>query len=281
MIPYNLMRNSMKADYVETGAWSKKAIAEAKKVGTVNVVADSEPDNFTYIPELDPAKFDPEADYFYITTNNTIYGTRYTTLPTPPAGVPLVADASSNILSEVMDVNKFGLLYFGVQKNVGPAGLSIAIIREDLVGHCPKSAPSYFDYAAHVKNDSMLNTPPCYTIYMSGLVFKWMLENGGVEAMQKQNEYKAGLLYDCIDNSSFYTGTVVNKKDRSMMNVPFTLPNEELTAKFVKEAAAAGMVNLKGHRSVGGARASIYNAMPVEGVKKLVAFMKKFEMENK
>ncbi|MFR7474563.1 MAG: 3-phosphoserine/phosphohydroxythreonine transaminase, partial [Christensenellales bacterium] len=234
-----------------------------------------------HIPEIDPAKFDQEADYLYSVTNNTIYGTRYDALPTPPAGVPLVADASSNILSQVYDINDFGVLYFGAQKNVGPAGLTIAIVREDLIGFCPEDAPTMLNYKTHADNDSCFNTPPTFAIYMAGLVFQWMLKNGGVEAIQKVNEEKAAILYDCIDNSSLYTGTVTNKAQRSLMNVPFVLPNEELTTKFIKESTAAGLVSLKGHRSVGGIRASIYNAMPVEGVKALVAFMKKFEMENK
>ena len=216
-----------------------------------------------------------------IRDSNTIYGTRYDALPTPPAGVPLVADASSNILSQVYDINDFGVLYFGAQKNVGPAGLTIAIVRDDLIGFCPEDAPTMLNYKTHADNDSCFNTPPTFAIYMAGLVFQWMLKNGGVEAIQKVNEEKAAILYDCIDNSSLYTGTVTNKAQRSLMNVPFVLPNEELTAKFIKESTAAGLVSLKGHRSVGGIRASIYNAMPVEGVKALVAFMKKFEMENK
>ena len=281
MIPYNLYRNSFSADYVDSGSFANKAIQEAKKIGKVNVVASSEADNYTHIPELDASKFDPKADYFYITTNNTIFGTRFTKLPDVPAGVPLVADSSSNILSEVIDINKFGLVYFGAQKNAGPAGLTVVIVREDLLGNAPKSVPAYFDYATQVKNDSMYNTPPSYAIYMAGLVYKWLLELGGIEKMQQINEYKAGLLYDYIDNSKLYKGTVNVKKDRSLMNVTYTLPNDELTSKFVKEAGQNGFLNLKGHRSVGGIRASIYNAMPVEGVEALIGFMKKFELENK
>ena len=281
MVPMNLYRKSMRADFINTGAWTKKAITEAKKIGTVNVVASSEADNFSHIPAIDESKFDPEADFLYIVTNNTIFGTRYTQLPTPPQGVPLVADASSNILSEQMDVGKFGLLYFGAQKNAGPAGLTVVIIREDLIGHAQQNAPTYMDYQVHADANSLYNTPPCYAIYMAGLVYEWMLENGGIPAMQKQNEEKAAMLYDCIDNSALYQGTVTDKADRSIMNVTYTLPDEELTAKFIAESVKAGFSNLKGHRSVGGIRASIYNAMPVEGVKALIDFMQKFELENK
>ncbi len=279
MVPMNLYRNSFSADFIDTGSWTQKAMKECQKIGKVNVLASSKADNFAYIPQVDPQKMDPNADFLYIVTNNTIFGTRYTSLPTPPAGVPLVADASSNILSEEMDVEKFGLLYFGAQKNVGPAGLCVVVIREDLIGHCPANTPSMMDYKIMADNDSMYNTPPTYSIYMAGLVFKWMLQNGGVPAFQKINEYKAGLLYDCIDNSKLYRGTV-EKKDRSLMNVTFVLPSEELNKKFVAQAEAAGLVNLKGHRSVGGIRASIYNAMPVEGVQALVQFMERFEREN-
>ena len=264
MVPMNLYRHSFSADFIDTGSWTQKAMKECKKIGKVRVLASSKPDHFTYIPKVDAQQMDPNADFLYMVTNNTIYGTRYTQLPTPPAGVPLVADASSNILSEEMDVTKFGLLYFGAQKNVGPAGLCVVVIREDLIGHCPENTPSMMDYKIMADSDSMYNTPPTYSIYMAGLVFKWMLQNGGVPEMQKKNEYKAGLLYDCIDNSGLYRGTVA-KEDRSLMNVTFVLPTEELNKKFVAEAEAEGLVNLKGHRSVGGIRASIYNAMPVEG----------------
>lgn len=281
MVPINLYRNSMRADFINTGSWSKKAIKEAKKVGKVNVVASSEDDNFNHLPAIDESKFDKDADFFYIVTNNTIYGTRYTQLPNVPAGVPLVGDASSNILSEEIDIEKFGVLYFGAQKNVGPAGLTVLIIREDLIGHAKEDTPTYLDYKVHADADSLYNTPPCYSIYMAGLVFEWLLENGGVPAMQKINEEKAAMLYDFIDNSSLYTGTVAEKKDRSIMNVTYTLPDDELTKKFVSESVKAGFSNLKGHRSVGGIRASIYNAMPVEGVKALIDFMKQFEQDNK
>ena len=278
MIPLNLMKNG-KCDLVNTGQWSKNAKSEASKYGKVNVIASSEDATFNYIPELDKSKFDPDADYFYITYNNTIYGTRYTELP-DTGNVPLVADISSNILSEEMDVSKFGILFAGAQKNVGPAGVTVVIIREDLIGHAMDITPTMLDYKIHADNDSLYNTPPTFSIYVAGLVFEWVKERGGVKAMQEINEKKAAMLYNFLDESELFRGTVV-PKDRSLMNVPFVLPTEELNDKFIKEATAAGFVNLKGHRTVGGMRASIYNAMPVEGVEKLVAFMKKFEEENK
>jgi phosphoserine aminotransferase len=278
MIPMNLMRKG-KADYVNTGAWSKKAISEARKYGKVNIVASSEESTFTYIPEFDPKTFSADADYFYITTNNTIYGTRYTKLP-DTGNVPLVADMSSNILSEVYDVSKFGLIFAGAQKNMGPAGVTVVIIREDLVNDAHPEVPTLLQYKIHAENRSLYNTPPCYCIYICGLVFEWLKKLGGVPAMQKINEEKAGILYDYLDNSDMFKGTVA-KKDRSLMNIPFVTGNKELDSQFIKEAAEKGFVNLKGHRSVGGMRASIYNAMPIEGVKALVEFMKDFEMKNK
>lgn len=278
MVPMNLMKKG-KADYVNTGAWSKKAISEARKYGKVNVIASSEESTFTYIPDLDPATFSKDADYFYITTNNTIYGTRYTNLP-ETGRVPLVADMSSNVLSEVYDVSKFGLIFAGAQKNMGPAGVVAVIIREDLIADTQPEVPTMLQYKIHAENGSMYNTPPCYSIYICGLVYQWLKDLGGVPAMQKINEEKAAILYDYLDNSSMFKGTV-RKKDRSLMNVPFVTGNKDLDAQFVKEAAAKGLVNLKGHRSVGGMRASIYNAMPIEGVKTLVDFMKDFEMKNK
>jgi len=278
MVPMNLMKKG-KADYVNTGSWSKKAISEARKYGKVNVIASSEEANFSYIPDLDPKTFSRDADYFYITTNNTIYGTRYTKLP-ETGNVPLVADMSSNILSEVIDVTKFGLIFAGAQKNMGPAGVVVVIIREDLISDTSPEVPTMLQYKIHAENGSMYNTPPCFSIYMCGLVFEWLKKLGGVSEMQKINEEKAAILYDFLDNSKLFKGTV-EKKDRSLMNVPFVTGNKELDAKFVKEAAERGLVNLKGHRSVGGMRASIYNAMPVEGVKALVAFMKDFEAKNK
>lgn len=278
MVPLNLMGAMKKADFVNTGVWSKKAISEAKRYGTARIVASSEDKNFTYIPKLEKSMFDPEASYVHITTNNTIYGTRYRQIP-DTGNVPLVADMSSNILSEVYNVRKFGLIYAGAQKNIGPAGLTMVIIREDLIGKALDFTPTMFNYKTHSENESMYNTPPCYSIYISKLVFEWMKEQGGVTQIQKTNELKASLLYDYLDNSKLFRGTVVPEY-RSLMNVPFVLPKEELDAEFLKNAKAQGFVNLKGHRSVGGMRASIYNAMPVEGVKKLVEFMKKFEKEH-
>jgi len=276
MIPMNLAKNK-KADYVITGQWAKKAAEEAEKYMEVNRVASSADKTFSYIPKLDKSKFSKDADYFYICYNNTIYGTRYTELPETDA--PLVADISSCVMSEEIDVSKFGLLFAGAQKNLGPAGVTLVIVREDLIGETLPGTPTMFDYAIHAKNDSLYNTPPTYSIYTLKLVLEWVKEQGGVAAIQKINEAKAKLLYDFLDNSKLFKGTVV-PEDRSLMNVPFVTGNEELDAKFVKEAKEAGFVNLKGHRSVGGMRASIYNAMPVEGVEKLVEFMKKFEAEN-
>lgn len=279
MVPLNLFSEKKVADYVNTGQWSKKAISEAKRYGTVNIVGDSSDKTFTYIPELDKSKFTKDADYFHITLNNTIYGTKYTTLP-DTGDVPLVADISSIILSEVIDVSKFGLLYAGAQKNIGPAGLTVVIIRDDLMGKAMDITPTMLNYTTHVDNGSMYNTPPTYAIYISKLVFEWVASKGGVSELQKINEQKANILYDFLDNSKMFKGTVV-KKDRSLMNIPFVTGDEQLDDKFVKEAVKSGFVNIKGHRTVGGMRASIYNAMPVEGVKALVEFMKKFEMENK
>ncbi len=279
MIPMNLFKNSKKADFVQTGQWAKKAAQEASKFGTANIVASSEDKTYSYIPVLDKKTFSPDADYFYITYNNTIYGTRYTELP-DTGNIPLVADISSNIMSEVMDVTKFGLLFAGAQKNVGPAGVTIAIVREDLIGEPIEGTPTMLTYKTHADANSLYNTPPCFAIYVAKLVFEWIKENGGVKGIQAVNEEKAGILYDFLDASSMFKGTVV-PKDRSLMNVPFVTGNDELNAKFIKEATENGFVNLKGHRTVGGMRASIYNAMPVEGVSKLVEFLKKFETQNK
>lgn len=279
MLPLNLMNNSGKADFVLTGQWATKAYKEAARYGEANVVASSKDKTFSYIPELDPATFTKDADYFHICMNNTIYGTRYTKLP-ETGSVPLVADISSCILSEPIDVSKFGVLYAGAQKNMAPAGLTVVIIREDLIGKAQEITPTMFNYQTHADNGSMFNTPPCWCIYIAKLVLEWIKNDiGGLENMKAINEKKAALLYDFLDSSKLFNGTVV-KEDRSLMNIPFVTGNEELDAKFVKEAAAAGFVNLKGHRSVGGMRASIYNAMPVAGVEALVAFMKKFEEEN-
>lgn len=279
MVPLNLMGITGRADFVKTGMWAKKAIEQAKSFGGVNVVASSEDDNFTYIPTLKRSMFDPGASYAHITTNNTIFGTRYKELP-DTGGVPLIADASSDILGQERDINRFGLLYAGAQKNIGPAGLTIVIIKKELIGKAMPHAPIMLDYAAHDKAASLYNTPPTFAIYVAKLVFEWLEAQGGVKAIEKVNGHKAGLLYDFIDNSALYRGTA-RREARSIMGVPFLLPDKELTEKFLQGAAENGLVNLKGHRSVGGLRASIYNAMPVEGVQALVDFMKKFESENR
>ncbi|MBQ8636718.1 MAG: 3-phosphoserine/phosphohydroxythreonine transaminase [Clostridia bacterium] len=278
MIPMNLATKNKKIDIVITGQWAKKAAQEAKRYITVNEVASSADKTFSYIPKLDKSTFSKDADYFYICLNNTIYGTKFNKLP-ETGDVPLVADISSMIMSEELDVSKFGLLFAGAQKNLGPAGVTLVIVREDLVGNAMDITPTMFNYQIHVDNDSLYNTPPTYGIYVMKLVLEWIKEQGGVAAVQKLNEKKAEILYNFLDNSKLFKGTVV-PEDRSLMNVPFVTGNEELDAKFVAEAKKAGFVNLKGHRSVGGMRASIYNAMPVEGVEKLVEFMKKFEAEN-
>ena len=279
MIPLNLLNKSGRADFVITGQWAKKAYEEASRFGQCSVVASSKDKTFSYIPELDSSKFDPSADYFHICLNNTIYGTRFTDLP-DTGSVPLVADLSSCILSEPVDVSKFGLIYAGAQKNMGPAGLTVVIIREDLIGGARETCPTMFDYKTHSENGSMYNTPPTYGIYILKLVLVWIKELGGLSAMKAHIEKKAGLLYDFLDASKLFKATV-SGKDRSLMNIPFVTGNEELDAKFVSEAKKAGFINLKGHRSVGGMRASVYNAMPLEGVEKLVAFMTKFESDNK
>jgi phosphoserine aminotransferase len=279
MVPMNLFSKYKKADVVHTGVWTKKAIAEGKRYGTLNLVASSEDKNFSYIPKLDPKTFSPDADYFYICSNNTIYGTRYTDFP-DTKDVPLVADMSSHILSEEIDVSRFGIIFAGAQKNVGPAGVCLVIVREDLVGRAIEMTPTMFNYKTHVDNDSLFNTPPTYSIYLAGLVFEWVKEQGGVSAIEKRNQEKAKILYDFLDQSEMFSGTVAHE-DRSLMNVPFVAQSDELNKKFIDQAKNEGLVNLKGHRSVGGMRASIYNAMPKEGVVKLVEFMKTFENENK
>lgn len=277
-IPLNFMNGSGKADYVLSGQFATKAFKEAQKYGEIKVAASSKEQNFSCIPELDKSNFTPDADYFYICQNNTIYGTRFTSLP-ETGNVPLVADVSSCFLSEPMDVSKYGVVYGGAQKNVAPAGLTVVIVREDLLGNARDITPTMLDYKILADNDSMYNTPPCFSIYMCKLVLEWIKSIGGLEAMKLKNEKKAGILYDFLDSSKMFTNPV-KKSDRSMMNVTFVTGNDELNAKFVKEAAAAGFVNLKGHRSVGGMRASIYNAMPIEGVEKLVDFMSDFEKNN-
>jgi phosphoserine aminotransferase len=275
MVPMNLYRGKASADYLNTGEWSKKAIKEAKKYGAVNVVASSEDKNFTYAPTQDAWKLDPNAAFVHYTPNETIGGVEI--FWTPETGnVPLVADMSSNILSRPIDVTKFGLIYAGAQKNIGPAGLTIVIVREDLLGETVKGTPTMFDYKVAADNDSMYNTPPTYAIYIAGLVFKMLKAKGGIAAMEKTNRAKAKLLYDALDASSFYSSPVA-VENRSLMNIPFTLKDAALDDEFIKGAKARGMVQIKGHRSVGGMRASIYNAMPIEGVQALVDWMKEFE----
>lgn len=278
MIPLNLLRKSFKADYIESGQFASKALKEAKKYGEINVVASSKADNYTYVPKVPKEAFDPEADYVYICDNNTIYGTKFHEYP-DTGSIPLVADMSSCILSETVDVSKFGLIYAGAQKNLGPAGVTLVIIREDLIGFAGEKVPAMLDYKLMADNDSMYNTPPTYGIYMLKLMFEWIEAQGGVTELEKRNKAKAELLYSFLDQSRLFKPTA-QKESRSMMNVTFVTGNPELDAKFVKEAANEGLVSLKGHRSVGGMRASIYNAMPIEGVQKLVDFMKKFEDEN-
>ncbi len=279
MVPLNLLRNSKKADYAVTGSWAKKAYKEACKFGDIRVLASSEDDTFTWVPKFGRDDIRADADYVYITANNTIYGTAYNYVP-DTGEIPLVADMSSNFLSQKTDVSKYGVIWAGAQKNVGPAGVTIVIIREDLLGYAGKDTPVYLDYKTHADNDSMYNTPPCFAIYVAGEVFKHLKATGGIEAMEKRNREKAALLYDYIDSSSLYKNPVA-PEDRSMMNVVFVTGNPDLDKKFVAEAKAAGFVNLGGHRSIGGMRASIYNAMPREGVETLIEFMKKFEEENR
>ena len=281
MVPMNLMTTG-EADYLVTGQFSGKAAKEAEKFGRVNVPASSKDKNFTYIPDVDAVEYSKNASYIHICENNTIYGTRFTKLPHAD-GVPLVADLSSCILSRPTDVSQYGLIYFGVQKNVAPAGMAVAIIREDLMENARTdiARPAMLDYKTLIDAESMYNTPPCWPIYISKLVLEWIKKDiGGLEKMEERNVRKAQLLYDFLDNSSLFTGCA-DKADRSIMNVTFVTGDKDLDAKFVKESTAAGFVNLKGHRSVGGMRASIYNAMPEEGIVKLVEFMKKFELENK
>lgn len=278
MIPMNLMKNKV-ADYIITGQWAKKAYQEAQIYGKANAIASSADQTFSYIPDCSNLPISEDADYVYICENNTIYGTKYKTLPNTK-GKTLVADVSSCFLSEPMDISKYGVVYGGVQKNIGPAGVVIVIIREDLITEDTlPGTPTMLTYKIHADNNSLYNTPPAYGIYVCGKVFKWLKKMGGLSVMKEKNEEKAKILYDFLDASKLFKGTV-RKEDRSLMNVPFVTGKEELDAKFVKEAKAAGLENLKGHRSVGGMRASIYNAMPIEGVQALVDFMRKFEAEN-
>jgi len=278
MIPMNLMKNGV-ADYIVTGQWAKKAYAEAQKYGKANKIASSEDKTFSYIPDCSDLPISPDADYVYICENNTIYGTKYKKLPNTK-GKTLVADVSSCFLSEPVNVSDYGIIYGGVQKNIGPAGMVISIIRDDLItDDVLPGTPTMMKFKTHADAGSLYNTPNCYCIYMCGKVFKWLKKMGGLEVMKQRNEEKAKLLYDFLDQSKLFKGTVV-PEDRSLMNVPFITGNADLDAKFVKESKEAGLENLKGHRTVGGMRASIYNAMPKEGVETLVAFMKKFEEEN-
>ena len=278
IVPLNLMGSKTSADYIHTGEWSKKSIKEAKRYGKVNVAASAEASGFTCVPPRETWQLDPAAAYVHICSNETIGGVEYHFTP-DTGGVPLVADMSSNILSRPVDVAQYGLIYGGAQKNIGPAGLTIVIVRDDLLGHAHPLCPSAFNYKEQADNDSMLNTPPTYAIYIAGLVFHWIKQRGGLVAMEAHNRAKAALLYDYLDTSAFFSNPV-NRADRSLMNVPFKLKNEALDEAFLKGAQARGMVQLKGHRSVGGMRASIYNAMPVEGVQALVTYMKEFEAQH-
>ena len=278
MIPLNLLRGKTSADYVNTGQWSKKAISEAKKVCRVNVAASSESENYTHVPPQSAWKLDPDAAYVHITSNETIGGVEFNW--TPETGdVPLVTDASSHILSRPLDVARYGLIYAGAQKNIGPAGLTIVIVRDDLIGHALPATPTVFEYKTQAENDSMYNTPPTYGIYIAGLVFKWLKDLGGLAKMEEINIGKSKMIYDYLDQSEFYHSPVA-RPDRSRMNIPFNLRNKSLEDAFLKDAKAGGLVELKGHRSVGGMRASVYNAMPVAGVEALVSFMKEFERKN-
>ncbi len=278
IVPMNMLRGHASADYIDTGEWSKKSLKEAQKYGRVNVAASAADTGYTTIPPRDSWKLDPEAAYVHICSNETIGGVEY---PLPPdvGAVPLVADMSSSILSRPVDVSKYGLIYGGAQKNIGPAGLTIVIVREDLLGQALPATPSAFDYKVVADNDSMYNTPPTYGIYIAGLVFHWIKAQGGLVAMEEHNRAKAAVLYNFLDQTAFYTAPVA-RDCRSLMNVPFKLKDAALDAAFLKGAEALGMVQLKGHRSVGGMRASIYNAMPVEGVRALVAYMKDFEARH-
>ena len=278
IVPMNMLRGHASADYINTGEWSKKSIKEAKKYAKVNVAASSEETHFDRIPKRETWQLDPNAAYVHICANETIGGIEYHTIP-DTGSVPLVADVSSNILSKPLDVSKFGLLYGGAQKNIGPAGLTIVIVRDDLLGGALPITPSAFNYKEQAENDSMLNTPPTYAIYIAGLVFNWIKAQGGLGAMAAHNRAKAALLYNFLDESDFFVSPIV-PEDRSLMNAPFKLRNESLDAEFLKGAEARGMVQLKGHRSVGGMRASMYNAMPTEGVRALVAYMKEFEASH-
>ncbi len=280
MVPLNLYSKNKKADFILTGLWSKKAQKEAARYGEARIIASSEDKTFNYIPKIDKTMFSSDADFVHITHNNTIYGTKFEG-PLDTGDIPLVADMSSSILSEPVDVSRYGIIYAGAQKNMGPAGLTVVIIREDLIGNAMDICPTMFNYVTHSENGSMFNTPPTYAIYICKLVCEWLKKIGGIEAMYKTNLKKAEILYSYLDESEMFNATVTNPKHRSLMNIPFVTGNEQTDAKFIKESTDAGFVNLKGHRTVGGMRASIYNAMPIEGVESLVEFMRKFEAENK
>jgi phosphoserine aminotransferase len=279
MVPLNFLVKSNKADYVNTGEWSTKAINEAKRFGDVKVVASSEDKAFSYLPELKPSEFRADADYFHITSNNTIFGTSWKAMP-DTKGVPLVCDMSSDILSKPVDVSQFALIYAGAQKNMGPAGVTVVIIRDDMIERCRPETPTMLKYKTHADNGSMFNTPPCYAVYIVKLVCEDLLAKGGLSYIYKINQQKAAMLYECLDNSKMFKCHVPKKEDRSIMNVPFRTESEDLDKKFLKEAEAEGLVTLSGHRKTGGMRASIYNAMPIEGVEKLVDFIKRFEKAN-
>lgn len=279
MVPLNLMPPNNKADYIITGAWSKKALAEAKKIGEVNIAASSADATFNFIPKQDALNLSPDASYVHYTSNNTIYGTQFKSEP-EVGDVPLVCDASSDILSKPLDVNKYGLIYAGAQKNMGPAGAALVIVKKSLLERSPEGLPTYLNYNTHADTGSLYNTPPTYTIYIMGLVYKWLLKNGGLDTMQKVNDAKAKLLYDAIDNSDGYYKGVAAIEDRSPMNVTFNLQSEELEKKIIAEAALKDFSGLKGHRSIGGLRASIYNAFPTKGVEDLIQFMADFKANN-
>ncbi|HBN84091.1 MAG TPA: 3-phosphoserine/phosphohydroxythreonine aminotransferase [Clostridiales bacterium] len=279
MVPMNFMVKNKKADYVNSGVWSEKAIEEAQRFGTVNVIASSEDKKYTYYPKITLDMISKDADYVHITTNNTIYGTKCPVIP-DTGEVPLIADASSNIMSEVWDINKFGIIYAGAQKNLGPAGLTVVVVRKDLSENIPDNIPTMLNYKTHIDKGSMFNTPSTYSIYIMGLVLDWVIKTGGLKELEKINRDKASMLYDAIDESVLFTAPAV-KEDRSIMNVVFVTGKPDLDKKFVTEAKAKGLVTLNGHRSVGGLRASLYNAMPVEGVEALVKFIQKFDKENR
>jgi len=278
MVPMNLLGEGQVADYIDTGTWSSKAIKEAKKVGKINIAASTKEEKYTRIPKASELKLTENAAYCHLTSNNTIYGSQWKSFP-DTGNVPKVCDMSSDILSRKIDVSDFGLIYAGAQKNAGPAGVTLVIIREDLIGKAPESIPTMLDYKIHAENNSLYNTPPCIGIFVVHEVLSWIENIGGISGMEKINEEKAGIIYDILDSSSFYRGTV-NKDSRSLMNIPFRLPTEELEEKFIKEASSRKLLGLKGHRSVGGIRASMYNALPVEGAKKLAELMLEFEKKN-